>query len=90
MRGKSMVKEDLGSVFRRKDGKYFVYVPQRVAEDSAFPFDVQTSTKVLVKITDDGKISIEPVGNYVNRPWGLKTPRRTSYSGKNNWDVKEE
>ncbi len=80
-----MVREDLGSIFRRKDGKYFVYLPQRVVEDTAFPFDIQTSTKVMVRLTEDGKIVIEPVNKIVSRPWGLSTPRRASYTGKDHW-----
>ena len=54
-----MVREGIGSVFRRKDGKYFVYLPQAVAEDSAFPFEIHSSAKVSVRFTDDGRIIIE-------------------------------
>jgi hypothetical protein len=57
----SMVREGTGSIFRRKDGKFFVYLPQAVAEDTAFPFPAHSSTKVRVKFTDDGKIVIEPL-----------------------------
>ena len=28
-------------LFKRKDGKYLIYVPLKVAEDSMFPFTVQ-------------------------------------------------
>jgi hypothetical protein len=56
-----MVREGIGSIFRRKDGKFFVYLPQGVVEDTAFPFSVNSSTKVKVRFTDDGKIVIEPV-----------------------------
>ena len=56
-----MVQEDIGSIFRRKDGKFFVYIPQAVAEDTAFPFDVNSSVKVKVRFTKDGKLVIEPV-----------------------------
>jgi hypothetical protein len=57
-----MVKEGIGSIFRRKDGKFFVYLPQGVVEDTAFPFRLESSQKVNVRFTDDGKIVIEPLG----------------------------
>jgi hypothetical protein len=57
-----MVREGIGSIFKRKDGKFFVYLPQGVAEDSGFPFSISSSTKVRVKFTDDGKIVIERLG----------------------------
>jgi len=33
-----MVTEGRGRLFRRKDGKYLIYVPIALAEDSMFPF----------------------------------------------------
>lgn len=33
-----MVSEGRGRLFRRKDGKYLIYLPVRLAEDSMFPF----------------------------------------------------
>ena len=33
-----MVSEARGRLFRRKDGKYLIYVPVYLAEDSMFPF----------------------------------------------------
>jgi hypothetical protein len=33
-----MVSEERGRLFRRKDGKYLIYVPKSLAEDSMFPF----------------------------------------------------
>ena len=33
-----MVSEGRGRLFRRKDGKYLLYVPKDLAEDSMFPF----------------------------------------------------
>jgi hypothetical protein len=32
-----------------------------VAEDTGFPFSIDSSTKVRVKFTGDGKLVIEPV-----------------------------
>ncbi len=40
-----MVNEGRGRLFRRKDGKYLVYVPKDLAEDSMFPFKNYTKTK---------------------------------------------
>ncbi|MGD8505942.1 MAG: hypothetical protein PVF15_04685 [Candidatus Bathyarchaeota archaeon] len=44
-----MVSEGRGRLFRRKDGKYLIYVPKDLAEDSMFPF--RDSSSVHVKIT---------------------------------------
>jgi len=33
-----MVSEARGRLFRRKDGKYLIYLPVDLAEDSMFPF----------------------------------------------------
>lgn len=33
-----MVSEGRGRLFRRKDGKYLIYLPKSLAEDSMFPF----------------------------------------------------
>ena len=39
----------------RKDGKYFVYLPKSLVEDSAFPFNVESSVPVEVIIDSAGK-----------------------------------
>lgn len=46
-----MVSEARGRLYRRKDGKYFIYIPSKLAEDSMFPFRGESS--VSVKITFD-------------------------------------
>jgi len=33
-----MVSEGRGRLFRRKDGKFLIYLPKDLAEDSMFPF----------------------------------------------------
>ena len=33
-----MVNEGKGRFFKRQDGKYLIYIPKDVAEDSMFPF----------------------------------------------------
>jgi hypothetical protein len=40
-----MVSEGRGRLFRRKDGKYLLYIPVDLAEDSMFPFRNYTKTK---------------------------------------------
>jgi len=55
-----MVSDGRGRLFRRKDGKFLIYIPKDLAEDSMFPFKGETS--VLVKVTfklGDEKLLIE-------------------------------
>jgi hypothetical protein len=40
-----LVSEGKGRLFRRKDGKYLLYLPVDLAEDSMFPFKEYTKTK---------------------------------------------
>jgi len=58
--GELMVSEGRGRLFRRKDGKYLVYLPKDLAEDSMFPFKGTNSifVKVSFKLKDD-KLLIE-------------------------------
>jgi hypothetical protein len=55
-----MVSEGRGRLFRRKDGKYLIYLPKGLAEDSMFPFKGANSlfVKVSFKLKDD-KLLIE-------------------------------
>lgn len=55
-----MVSEGKGRLFRRKDGKFLIYLPKDLAEDSMFPFKGSDSifVKVSFKIGDD-KLLIE-------------------------------
>jgi len=63
-----MVSEGRGRLFRRKDGKYLIYLPVYFAEDSMFPFKDFTrgkrggSDSIDVKVSfkaRDGKLIIE-------------------------------
>jgi hypothetical protein len=55
-----MVSEGKGRIFKRKDGKYLVYLPKDLAEDSMFPFKVTDSTFVKVSFAlGDCKLLIE-------------------------------
>jgi len=58
-----MVNEANGTLFRRNDGKYFLYIPVYLAEDSMFPIKATPANpKVRVKISfkvGDNKLTIE-------------------------------
>ena len=48
-KGTCLVNEGRGRLFRRKDGKYLIYLPKDFAEDSMFPF--KGSDSILVKVS---------------------------------------
>ena len=55
-----MVNEGRGRIFKRKDGKYLIYLPLDFAEDNMFPF--KGSDSILVKVSfklGDNKLLIE-------------------------------
>jgi hypothetical protein len=62
-----LVSEGKGRLFRRKDGKYLLYLPVDLAEDSMFPFKEYTRTKrgadsIPVKINfkhGENKLTVE-------------------------------
>jgi len=55
-----MANQGVGSIFRRKDGKYFVYLPKDLVEDTSFPFELSSSVKVRIKVKPgEKKIIIE-------------------------------
>ncbi|MGB9913932.1 MAG: hypothetical protein ACPLIG_02635 [Candidatus Bathyarchaeales archaeon] len=43
-----MGNEGKGTLFRRKDSKYLLYLPVRVTDDSMFPFKCESSIPVRV------------------------------------------
>jgi hypothetical protein len=55
-----VVSDGRGRLFRRKDGKYLIYLPKDLAEDSMFPFKGADSifVKVSFKLKDD-KLLVE-------------------------------
>ena len=56
----AMVSEGRGRLFRRKDRKYLLYVPVKLAEDSMFPFKIADSIMVKVGFKiGDNKVTIE-------------------------------
>jgi hypothetical protein len=48
-----MVLKANGRMSRRSDGKYFLYLPKHLVEDSAFPFDLESSVPVRVLLDPD-------------------------------------
>jgi hypothetical protein len=55
-----MVSDGRGRLFRRKDGKYLIYLPKDLAEDSMFPF--KGSDSIFVKVSfklGDNKLVVE-------------------------------
>jgi len=62
-----MVNHGKGNLFRRKDGKYLIYLPIDLAEDSMFPFKNFSKTRrgaesIPVKVSfksGDNKLLIE-------------------------------
>ena len=50
-----LVSEGIGSIFMRKDGKYFIYLPRALAEDASFPFPITKSRKVKVRFKSGEK-----------------------------------
>jgi hypothetical protein len=55
-----MGNEGRGTIFRRKDSKYLLYLPVSVADDTMFPFKCDNSIRVRVcfKLGDD-KLIVE-------------------------------
>ena len=45
-----MVSESYGSISMRKDGKYFLYLPKKLVEDTGFPFPPTSKVKVSFKL----------------------------------------
>ena len=56
-----MVNKARGSIFRRTDGKYFIYLPKAFVEDTAFPFTIRKpATKMWIHFkSGDKKLVIE-------------------------------
>jgi hypothetical protein len=55
-----VVNEGKGRLFKRKDGKYLVYIPKDLAEDSMFPF--KGANSIFVKVSfklGDGQLLVE-------------------------------
>jgi len=73
-----MVSEGKGRLFRRTDGKYLVYVPVYLAEDSMFPFKGSNSIVVHVSFPLNGPARLDI------RPW---TPEDEAKRTHQNQDI---
>ena len=52
--------EGKGTIFRRKDDRYLLYLPVRVVDDSMFPLKCNSSMPVKVSFSlNDGKLIVE-------------------------------
>lgn len=58
-----MVSRGRGRLFRRTDGKYLIYLPVYLAEDSMFPFKGSDSILVEVFFKPGGRKEL------IVRPW---------------------
>ena len=55
-----MVSEGKGRLFRRKDGKYLLYIPKDLAEDSMFPFKADPAGTVNISFkVGDKKLAVK-------------------------------
>jgi len=80
-----LVAEAKGRMFRRKDGNYFLYLPRKLVEDSAFPFNLESSVPVHVAIDDSRqKLLVMPI-----RPARVSTIHRGRESRSTKRDHEE-
>jgi hypothetical protein len=61
-----LVAKAKGSIFKRTDGKYFLYLPKHLVEDTGFPF--KCSSPVPVKVTIEGQtLLVTPITSQKQR-----------------------
>ncbi len=55
-----MVSQARGSIFKRTDGKYFIYLPTKLVEDTGFPLTIgESATKIKISFKSrDKKLTI--------------------------------
>jgi hypothetical protein len=51
--------EGKGTIFRRKDDRYLLYLPVRLVDDSMFPLKCDGSMPVKIRFGSDGKLTVE-------------------------------
>jgi hypothetical protein len=72
-----LTSEGSGSIFKRTDGKYFVYLPKAIVEDTGFPFLVASSVKVKIRFTPGDRRLIIEKDQEVTTTESIKKNRRT-------------
>ena len=55
--GEIVVLEKEARVFKRKDGKWLLYIPKDIGDDSQFPFK-EKSNRVLISIDPVSKVLV--------------------------------
>ena len=55
-----MVAEAKGSIFKRSDGKYFLYLPKHLVEDTGFPFKFDSAVPVIIAM-DGERLLVTPI-----------------------------
>jgi len=52
--------EGKGTIFRRKDDRYLLYLPVRIVDDSMFPLKCESSMPVKIRFNpNEGKLIVE-------------------------------
>lgn len=83
-----MVADAIGRISRRADGKYFLYLPKHLVEDSGFPFKLESSVRVRVSLDLRAvKLLVTPLKRNQEarkkaQTWFQKCRRRTLDTGK--------
>jgi hypothetical protein len=54
-----MTTEGRGRLFRNTEGRYILYLPQKVVDDSMFPFNGAERVSVKISFSPGGKLIIE-------------------------------
>jgi len=50
-----LVNKSIGSILKTKEGKYFIYLPKYLVEDTNFPFPITESNRVKVSFKSGEK-----------------------------------
>lgn len=59
-----MVSQGVGSIFKRTDGRYFIYLPKDLVEDTSFPFPPTSKTRVKISFKPgENRLIVEPTEN---------------------------
>ncbi|MGD0330927.1 MAG: hypothetical protein ABSB40_10920 [Nitrososphaeria archaeon] len=58
-----LTNQSFGRISRRKDGRYFLYLPKKLVEDTGFPFKIHSSVRVKVSFTKEKKLIIEDLSD---------------------------
>jgi hypothetical protein len=72
-----LTSEGSGSIFKRTDCGYFVYLPKAIVEDTGFPFLVASSVKVKIRFTPGDRRLIIERNQEVTIAESIKKNRRT-------------